>query len=62
MHPVSMATAKAGQHQWTKALGKTQNMAAIGFGEKCTPRAPAMNCGSVVVNCTAPQIAVMAAM
>jgi hypothetical protein len=32
MHPDSMATAKAGQHQWTKALGKTQNMAAIGFG------------------------------
>jgi hypothetical protein len=23
---------------------KTQNMAAIGFGEKCTPQAPALNC------------------
>jgi hypothetical protein len=33
MHPVSMATAKAGQHEGTRpSLDKIQNMAAIGFG------------------------------
>jgi hypothetical protein len=32
MHPVSMATAEAGQHQGTKALDKNQYMAAIRFG------------------------------